>query len=192
MNCPQCQQAAPAEADFCPGCGTRLRLACPACGVANAATYRFCLRCGAALTAPSAEPAPTAPEPAGRPGKALVLVADDDPLVRDLVSDVLAEAGFRTVRASDGAEVMDLALQQKPALILLDVIMPRMDGYTTLTRLRGHRATQHIPVVILTGQPGPLYETISFGAGATAHMTKPFSPRQLMDTVERVLAGIKP
>jgi CheY-like chemotaxis protein len=121
----------------------------------------------------------------------VVLVADDDPLVRDLVSDVLAEAGFRTVRAADGAEVLDLALQQKPSLILLDVIMPKLDGYTTLTRLRGHRATRNIPVIILTGQGGPLYETISFGAGATAHMTKPFSPRQLMDTVERVLTNRK-
>jgi len=188
MACPQCQQQAPPEADFCPSCGTRLRIACPGCATPNAATHQFCMRCGAALVPPTAGPEPAATAPAGTPGK-LVLVADDDPLVRELVSDVLAEAGFRTIRVSDGDEVMGLALKQSPVLIVLDVIMPRMDGYTTLTRLRGHRATQNIPVIILTGQPGPLYETISFGAGATAHVTKPFSPRQLMDTVERVLGG---
>jgi CheY-like chemotaxis protein len=130
---------------------------------------------------------PEASEAAPTSGRPLVLVGDDDPAIRELVSDVLAEAGYRTARATDGEEVMELAVRQKPALIVLDVIMPKMDGYTTLTRLRGNRVTQDIPVVILTGQPGPIYQTLSYGAGATAHITKPFSPRQLMDTVERVL-----
>jgi two-component system phosphate regulon response regulator OmpR len=114
-------------------------------------------------------------------------VADDEPLVRELVSDVLAEAGFRTVRAADGSEVLQLALQHRPALIVLDVMMPNLDGYTAITRLRNHGATKDIPVVILTGQADTVYRTLSFGLGATAHLTKPFSPRQLMDTVEEAL-----
>jgi CheY-like chemotaxis protein len=145
------------------------------------------------LVRPPAAPPDAAPPPesaaATNAGLPLVLVGDDDPAIRELVSDVLAEAGFRSVRATNGEEVMDLAVRQKPALIVLDVIMPKMDGYTTLTRLRGNRVTRDIPVVILTGQPGPIYQTLSYGAGATAHITKPFSPRQLMDTVERVLGG---
>jgi CheY-like chemotaxis protein len=150
-----------------------------------------------APAAPLDAPPPSTPAEAPRESAAanaglpLVLVGDDDPAIRELLSDVLAEAGFRSVRATNGEEVMDLAVRQKPALIVLDVIMPKMDGYTTLTRLRGNRVTRDIPVVILTGQPGPIYQTLSYGAGATAHITKPFSPRQLMDTVERVL-GDKP
>lgn len=91
------------------------------------------------------------------------------------------------IRAADGSEVLSLARQHRPALIVLDVIMPNLDGYTTMTRLRHHPGTRDIPVIILTGQSGPIYRTLSFGLGATEHMTKPFSPRQLMDTVEQVL-----
>jgi CheY-like chemotaxis protein len=210
MQCPQCEQIPPADADFCPACGAPLLVVCSACQTRNAPTYRFCKRCGRTL-GPGASPAapppggvpvddslsPDSAEPpegseAGTSHLPLVLVGDDDPAIRELVADVLAEAGFRTARATNGEEVMELAIRQKPALIVLDVIMPKMDGYTTLTRLRGNRVTQDIPVVILTGQPGPIYQTLSFGAGATAHIVKPFSPRQLMDTVERVLAGLPP
>lgn len=128
----------------------------------------------------------------GTPGAApapLVLVADDEPAVRDLVCEVLAEAGFRTATAADGDEVVSVALERQPALIVMDVMMPHMDGYTTLTRLRGHPRTKEIPVIILTGQLERVYRTISAGVGAVAHVTKPFSPRQLTETVERVLTA---
>lgn len=119
----------------------------------------------------------------------LVLVCDDEDTIRDLVCEILGEAGFRTMTATDGAEVLDLARQHEPVLIVLDVMMPRMDGYTTLMRLRGHPMTQDVPVVILTGQSDPMYRTLSEGIGAVAHLTKPFSPRQLLETVRRVLEG---
>lgn len=121
--------------------------------------------------------------PAGR----LVLVADDEAPVRDLVCELLAEAGFRTIAASDGDQVADQAIEHRPALIILDVMMPNMDGYTALARLRGHLLTKDIPVIVLTGQTQPVYRTLSAGVGAVAHLTKPFSPRQLTETVRRVL-----
>jgi len=117
-----------------------------------------------------------------------VLVVDDDPEVRDFVCEVLAGAGFATATASDGDEVAEEARRVAPSLIILDVMMPRMDGYTTLTRLRGHPVTRDIPVIVLTGQVEPLYRTLSAGVGAVAHLTKPFSPDQLTQTVRRVLA----
>lgn len=119
----------------------------------------------------------------------LVLVADDEGSIRDFISEVLAEAGFRTVTAGDGEEVLHLARQHQPVLIVLDVMMPRMDGYTALTRLRGHPMTAQVPVIILTGHMDAMYQTISAGVGAVAHVTKPFSPRQLTETVWRVLGG---
>ncbi len=122
-------------------------------------------------------------EPAGR----LVLVADDDAAVRDLVCEVLQEAGFRTLVATDGEEVTEQARAHRPALIILDVMMPNVDGYTTLTRLRSDPRTGEIPVIILTGQAEPLYRTLSAGVGAVAHLTKPFSPGHLTETVRRVL-----
>lgn len=117
----------------------------------------------------------------------LVLVADDDETVRDLVCEVLAGAGFRTVSASDGVEVPHLARLHRPAVIVLDVMMPSVDGYATLIRLRGHPLTRDIPVIILTGQHAPLYRTLSVGVGATAHLAKPFLPEQLVETVRQVL-----
>jgi CheY-like chemotaxis protein len=119
---------------------------------------------------------------------ALVLVADDEEPVRELVCEVLADAGFRTMAASDGDQVTAQAVEHQPALIILDVMMPQMDGYTTLTRLRGHPMTKDIPVIVLTGQTEPVYRTLSAGVGAVAHLLKPFSPRQLTETVQRVLS----
>lgn len=125
-----------------------------------------------------------AAEPTGGP---LVLVADDEIRVRDLVCEVLTAAGFSTLGAGDGQEAVELARRHRPACIVLDLMMPRMDGYTALTRLRGHPVTAEVPVVVLTGQTDPVYERLSDGVGAVAHVTKPFSPRHLADTVRRVL-----
>lgn len=118
----------------------------------------------------------------------LVLVADDDAEVRDLVRDVLAQAGFRTLTAADGEEALALAREHHPALIVLDIMMPMMDGYTALTRLRGHPSTREIPVIILTGQEAPVYRSLSDGLGAVAHVTKPLSPGRFTETVRRILA----
>ena len=112
----------------------------------------------------------------------VVLVADDDPEMRQLIVDVLATAGFRTLTAADGEEAVALALEHSPDLVVLDVMMPRMDGYTALTRLRGQPATREIPVVILTGQGDPIYRSVSAGVGAVAHLAKPFAPRLLVET----------
>jgi CheY-like chemotaxis protein len=117
----------------------------------------------------------------------LVLVIDDEPDILELVCDVLAEAGFATVTADDGEKGLALAHLRRPALIIMDVMMRGVDGYTALTRLRGHPATHDIPVVILTGQEEPIYRSLSHGAGAVAHFTKPFSPAMLIATVRRVL-----
>jgi CheY-like chemotaxis protein len=117
----------------------------------------------------------------------VVLVIDDDPGVLELVCDVLAEAGFPTVTANDGEEGLALALARRPSLIIMDVMMRGVDGYTALTRLRGHPATSDIPVIILTGQEEPIYRTLSHGVGAVAHFTKPFLPTVLTATVRRLL-----
>jgi twitching motility two-component system response regulator PilH len=91
--------------------------------------------------------------------------------------------------AGNGEEAVALAQAHQPALVILDVIMPEMDGYTALTRLRGHPATRSIPVIVLTGQGEAIYRTLSLGVGAVAHLTKPFSPDRLTETVQRVLAS---
>jgi two-component system, OmpR family, response regulator len=119
--------------------------------------------------------------------RGLVLVADDEGDIRDVVCEMLGRAGFRTMGAGDGEQVVDLAVAHQPLLVVLDILMPRMDGYTTLTRLQGDPRTQNIPVVILTGRLEPIYRTLSAGVGAVAHLTKPFSARQLTEAVYRAV-----
>jgi len=126
----------------------------------------------------------TPPAGAGRP---LILVVDDDPDVVDLVTDVLSGNGYQTATAGDGEQVDELARRHRPALILLDVLMPNVDGYTTLIRLSGDPQTLNIPVVTITGQGAPVYRTLSAGVGARAHLSKPFSARQLLGTVRAIL-----
>lgn len=117
----------------------------------------------------------------------LALVADDEAEVRRLVGEVLAEAGFDTLSARDGFELLDLAARHRPQLIVADVMMPSMDGYTAVTRLRGQAATAGIPVIMLTGCTDPAYGELSEGIGASAHVTKPFSPMALCELAQQML-----
>lgn len=128
----------------------------------------------------------TEPVTAPRP---LALVADDEAEVRQLVSDVLVEAGFETLSARDGLELLDLATQYHPELIVADVMMPRMDGYTAVARLRGHPTTAGIPIIMLTGCLDPAYRELSEGIGAAAHLTKPFSPVLLGELAQEMVRG---
>src|SRR5262249_46230169 len=109
----------------------------------------------------------------------LALVADDEVEVRRLVGEVLADVGFEIILARDGVELLELATRHQPQLIVADVMMPGMDGYTAVARLRGQAATASIPVIMMTGNVAPTYRELSEGIGASAHMTKPFSPRLL-------------
>jgi CheY-like chemotaxis protein len=109
----------------------------------------------------------------------IALVADDEVEVRGLVGEVLADAGFEILLARDGLELIELAGRHRPQLIVADVMMPTMDGYTAVARLRGQTATADIPVIMLTGCADPAYGELSAGMGAAAHVTKPFSPRRL-------------
>jgi CheY-like chemotaxis protein len=127
---------------------------------------------------------------AGTP-RPLALIADDEDEVRRLVSEVLAEVGFDTMTARDGLELLDLALRHGPQVIVADVMMPRMDGYTAVAHLRGQPETAGIPVIMLTGCMDPVYGQLSAGMGAAAHLTKPFSPTVLGE-LARDMVGRRP
>ena len=117
----------------------------------------------------------------------LAIVADDEAEVRRLVAEVLAEAGFETLSARDGFELVDLATRHRPQLIVADVMMPGMDGYTAIARLRGQPETAPIPIIMLTGCIDPAYGQLSEGMGASAHVTKPFSPLLLCELAQEMV-----
>jgi CheY-like chemotaxis protein len=119
----------------------------------------------------------------------LAIVADDEVEMRRLVTEILGEVGFETLPASNGLELLELATKHRPQLIVMDVMMPSMDGYTAIARLRGQTATAGIPVIMLTGCADPAYTMLSEGMGASAHVTKPFSPLFLGELAQAMVRG---
>ena len=114
----------------------------------------------------------------------LVLIADDD---RDIVRFValnLRLEGFEVVVANDGQDALDMALDVRPSLILLDTMMPRMDGYEVCSRLRDQRPDRPIPVIMLTAKSCAADRAMAFTAGADDWVTKPFDPADLVSKVK--------
>lgn len=117
----------------------------------------------------------------------LVLVADDDPDVLDLVRYRLERSGYAVATAVDGAEAVRLAGELSPALAVLDVMMPCLNGYEVTRRLRENPATAGIPVILLTAKAQEADVQEGFDAGADDYIRKPFSPRELSARVQAVL-----
>jgi DNA-binding response OmpR family regulator len=117
----------------------------------------------------------------------LVLVADDDEDIRSLVTFRLERAGYRVVTAADGEHALSLALEHSPDLAILDVMMPRLDGYELTRRLRQHEATKSMPVILLTARAQEADVERGFEVGADDYIRKPFSPQELRARVQAIL-----
>ena len=124
------------------------------------------------------------PEPNATP---LVLVADDDPDILTLVGFRLERAGYEVLSARDGEEALALALERQPDLAILDVMMPKLDGYEVTQRLRDNAATSSMPVILLTARVQEADITRGFEAGADDYIKKPFSPQELRARVQAIL-----
>jgi DNA-binding response OmpR family regulator len=121
----------------------------------------------------------------------VVLIADDD---RDIVRFVelnLRLEGFEVVVAGDGQDALDKALAVRPSLILLDTVMPRLDGYEVCSRLRQLLPGRPIPVIMLTAKSLEADRAMALTAGADDWMTKPFDPAELISRVKDRL-GVRP
>jgi DNA-binding response OmpR family regulator len=117
----------------------------------------------------------------------LVLVADDDPDILALVRFRLERDGYEVLSAPDGETALDLALARAPDLAVLDVMMPRLDGYEVTRRLREHGPTTTIPIILLTARVQEPDLERGFEAGADDYVTKPFSPQALGERIQAAL-----
>jgi CheY-like chemotaxis protein len=116
-----------------------------------------------------------------------VLVVDDDPFIRKLVATTLEDVSkFDLHEAADGIEALQVAEREQPAIIFLDVDMPRLDGIDACRRLRANPATSDATIVILTAAHGDTIERRAEDAGADLFLTKPFSPLDLLRLVDRL------
>ena len=117
----------------------------------------------------------------------LVLVADDDPDILALVRFRLERDGYEVLSAPDGETALDLALARTPDLAVLDVMMPRLDGYELTRRLREHGPTTGIPIILLTARVQEPDLERGYEAGADDYVTKPFSAQALGERVQAAL-----
>jgi len=117
----------------------------------------------------------------------VVLVADNEPDILELVRFELEREGYDVLRAADGLQALELAQEHEPDLVLVDVHMPRLDGYEVTRQIRADERLKPVPVMILSGSVLESDVAQSFEAGANQHMGKPFSPGALRDEVEALL-----
>ena len=117
-----------------------------------------------------------------------LMVADDDPALRRLIGATLGSDDFELLQAKDGEEAVRIAQAEHPSLVLLDVNMPRLDGFEVCRQLKGDAATASIKIVMLTARGAELDRLRAREAGADDYFVKPFSPIQLLNKVYALLA----
>lgn len=110
----------------------------------------------------------------------VVLVVDDVPENLSLLYDALDQAGYLVLAATDGVAALESARQAMPSVILLDALMPGMDGFEVCRRLKADFLTQHIPVIFMTGLTETEHVVTAFGAGGTDYVTKPIKPAEVL------------
>ncbi len=119
--------------------------------------------------------------------KPKILVVDDEPEAVELVEFNLKQAGFEVLAASDGAEALNKARSALPSLIVLDLMLPEVDGLEVCKMLRRDPATADIPIVMVTAKAAEIDRVLGLELGADDYLTKPFSPRELVLRVKKLL-----
>ena len=116
-----------------------------------------------------------------------ILVADDEEDLRELVAYRLSRSGYNVIGAEDGQEALELAAERTPDLMVLDVMMPKLDGYELTRRVRAEAALRSIPVILLTARSQESDIDRGFEVGADDYLKKPFNPDELVARVRAVL-----
>lgn len=115
-----------------------------------------------------------------------VLIVDDSDVLRKIVSFNLTKEGFIVEEARDGLEALEKLKANKPDLVILDIMMPHLNGFEVLKRMRADPELSNIPVIILTAKGGENDAKTALSIGANGFLTKPFSPVKLVEEVRRV------
>lgn len=116
-----------------------------------------------------------------------VLIVEDEANIRQLVKYNLEKESYQVIEAEDGLQGLKLAKAEKPDLVLLDLMLPQMDGLEVCRTLKGNQATAAVPIIMLTAKSEEIDKVIGLELGADDYMTKPFSPRELVARVKAVL-----
>ena len=117
--------------------------------------------------------------------KKTILVVDDEKSIRQLLNVNLTKEGYNVIEATDGAEAIDIALEKKPDLILLDIMLPKIDGLSVCKRIKN---TMNVPILMVTAKDGEVDKILGLELGADDYVTKPFSIREL---IARIKANLR-
>jgi DNA-binding response OmpR family regulator len=117
-----------------------------------------------------------------------ILIVDDDATMVNLLSTILEIDGFETQRALSGREAFEVLAEVVPDMVLLDIMMPEMDGFEVLARLRDDPATKRLPIIMLTARTDDKDIFEGWRRGADEYVTKPFDPHELVEIIKKVLA----
>jgi two-component system alkaline phosphatase synthesis response regulator PhoP len=119
--------------------------------------------------------------------KGKILVVDDEIYIVHILDFSLGMEGYTVATALDGEQALEKARTEKPDLIVLDIMMPKLDGYETCKRLKADEATKAIPVILLSAKGRNVDQKVGFEVGADDYITKPFSPRKLVERINAIL-----
>ena len=119
--------------------------------------------------------------------KGKILVVDDEVYIVHILDFSLGMEGYEVVTALDGEEALSKAVEHRPDLVVLDIMMPKMDGYETCKRLKSQDQTKDIPVILLSAKGRNVDQKLGFEVGAEDYITKPFSPRKLVERINSIL-----
>jgi CheY-like chemotaxis protein len=122
------------------------------------------------------------------PRRKRVLICDDDPVILRLLQVNLEIEGYDVISAHHGEEAVQLALSERPDLVVLDIMMPRMDGYEACQQIKSHDVTRDIPIVFLSAKAQQSDIDMGTSFGVTQYITKPFDPTELLQVVGRLTA----
>jgi CheY-like chemotaxis protein len=121
-----------------------------------------------------------------RKTKKRILICDDDPVILRLLQVNLELEGYEVLSAHHGEEAVRVALAENPDLVILDIMMPRMDGYQAVKEIKSNEATRDIPVVFLSAKAQQADIEKGRAYGVTDYLTKPFDPTELLEIIERL------
>ena len=119
-----------------------------------------------------------------------ILIVDDEPFMLRLIQHHLENAGYEMIKARNGREAVEAATREKPRLVVMDAMMPNMDGLSALRQLKQGVSTRAIPVIMLTANPHKYTREEAESSGAAIFLTKPFSPTQLLEEIRKHTLGI--
>ena len=119
--------------------------------------------------------------------KGRILVVDDEIYIVHILDFSLGMEGYEVITALDGEQALEKARAEKPDLIVLDIMMPKLDGYETCKILKAEPETKDIPVILLSAKGRNVDQKIGFEVGADDYITKPFSPRKLVERINAIL-----